>query len=259
VFHNGIILLGLAAAALVAIFHGELDQLLPLYAIGVFTAFTLSQSGMVAHWLKVRTPGWRRSMAINIVGTLLTGIVTAIILITKFVEGAWIAAVLIVAVFFLFKSVKRRYDHMSTQLAMDDTPPHMPSRHTSLLLVPRVHKGIIQALIYAKTVDPQVVALHVTLDERTLPQVRREWDRYGQDVPLVILNSPYRSLIRPVLDYVDQLLEQDTDQVLTFIVAEPVSSKWYQKSLHENVAAQLKSALAQRRNVAVTNVRYFLE
>jgi amino acid transporter len=259
VFHNGIILLGLAAAALVGIFHGELDQLLPLYAIGVFTAFTLSQSGMVAHWLKVRTPGWRRSMAINIVGTILTGVVTAIILITKFLEGAWIAAVLIIVVFFLFKSVKRRYQHMSMQLAMDASPPPPTTTHTSLLLVPRVHKGIVKALTYAKTVDPNCVALHVTLDERTLPQVQRDWERYGQGVPLVVLNSPYRSLIRPVLDYVDQLLEQDPGQLLTFIVAEPVSSKWYQKFLHENVAAQLKSALAQRRNVAVTNVRYFLD
>ncbi|MEA2553661.1 MAG: hypothetical protein QOJ65_1837 [Fimbriimonadaceae bacterium] len=259
VFHNGIIVLGLAAAALVWIFQGELDRLLPLYAIGVFTAFTLSQAGMVAHWRKLKTPGWQRSMAINIIGTVLTGAVAIVILATKFFEGAWIAAVLIGLVFGLFKAVKVRYLAMAKQLAMDDAPMKLASKHTSLLLMPRVHKGIVKALNYAKTVDPNCIAMHVTLDERTLPQVRRDWDRYGLGVPLVILNSPFRSLIRPVLDYVDELREQDPDQMLTVIVAEAVSSKWYQRLLQENVAAQLKIALAQRRNVAVTSVRYFLD
>lgn len=259
VFHNGIILLGLMAAALVAIFHGELDQLLPLYAIGVFTAFTLSQAGMVAHWRKLRTPGWKHSMAINIVGTLLTGIVTIIILVTKFLEGAWIAAVLIVVVFLLFQSVKRRYMHMTQQLVLDNSTEPAATHHTSLLLVPRVHRGIIKALVYALAIDPNCIALHVTLDDRSLPQVQRDWARFGRGVPLVVLNSPYRSLIRPVLDYVDQLLEQDPNQMLTFIVAEPVSAKWFQRLLHENIAAQLKSALGKRKNVAVTSVRYFLE
>ena len=259
VFHNGIILLGLAAGSLVMIFHGELDKLLPLYAIGVFTAFTLSQAGMVAHWRKIKTPGWQRSMAINIVGTILTFVVALIILITKFIDGAWIAAVLIVVVFSLFKAVKFRYVAMARQLAMDDTPPKVASKHTSLLLMPRVHRGIVKALIYAKAVDPNTTALHVTLDERTLPNVMREWDKYGQGVPLVIRSSPYRSLIQPVMDYVDELLDQDPDQMVTVIVPEAVSPKWYQRLLQENVAAQLKAALAQRRNVAITSVRYFLD
>lgn len=260
VFHNGIILLGLTAGVLVAIFHGELEKLLPLYAIGVFTAFSLSQAGMVAHWMKLKTPGWRRSMAINVVGTILTFVVALIILITKFMDGAWIAAVLIVLVFLLFKAVKFRYIAMAKQLVMDSsTVPTPATGHTSVLLMPRVHRGIVKALMYAKSVDPNCIALHVTLDERTLPQVKREWDKFGQGVPLVIVNSPFRSLIQPVIDYVDELMEQDPNQMLTVIVPEAVSTKWYQKLLQENVAIQLKAALAQRKNVAVTSVRYFLD
>lgn len=260
VFHNGIIVLGLAAAALVFIFGGELDHLLPLYAIGVFTAFSLSQLGMVYHWKKLKTPGWQRSITINVIGFALTSAVAVIILATKFLEGAWIAVLLILVVFYLFKTVKNRYRSMSAQLALTgDYVPKEPTKHTSMLLMPRVHRGIVKALMYAKSMDPNTVALHVTLDERTLPQVRRDWERYGQGVPLVVLNSPFRSLIRPVLQYVDELLEQDPDQMLTVVVAEAVSTKWHQKLLHENVAAQLKAALAQRKNVAVTSVRYFLE
>jgi hypothetical protein len=148
---------------------------------------------------------------------------------------------------------------MTKQLAIGDSPIPATQKHVSMLLVPRVHRGLLKALAYAKSMDPNTVALHVTLDERTLPQVRRDWDRYGQGVPLVVLNSPFRSLIQPVIDYVDQLLEQDPNQMITVVVAEAVSNHWYQRLLQENVAAQLKAALAQRRNVAITSIRYFLD
>lgn len=259
VFHNGIIMLGLAAAVLVYMFHGELDHLLPLYAIGVFTAFTLSQAGMVMHWWKLRTPGWQRSIAINIVGVVLTAVVALIILVTKFLDGAWIAVVLIALVFAIFKAISARYKSMTAQLALAAEGPISTARHTSLLLMPRVHRGILKALNYAKTIDPNCTAVHITIDERTLPQVRRDWDKWGQGVPLVILSSPFRSLIRPILDYVDELMDQDPDQTITVIVGEAVSTVWYQRVLQENVAAQLKASLAQRRNVVITSVRYFLD
>jgi hypothetical protein len=198
-------------------------------------------------------------MSINVVGTILTAVVAVIILVTKFMEGAWIAAVLIVAVFLMFKAVKGRYISMAKQLAIGDSPIPETRKHVSMLLVPRVHRGLLKALAYAKSMDPNTTALHVTLDERTLPQVRRDWDRYGQGVPLVVLNSPFRSLIQPVIDYVDQLMEQDPNQMITVVVAEAVSNRWYQRLLQENVAAQLKAALAQRRNIAITSIRYFLD
>jgi len=259
VFHNGILVLAAAAIALVWHFKGNLDLLLPLYAVGVFTAFTLSQIGMVVHWKKLRTTGWRRSAVINGVGAVATGIVAAVILITKAAEGAWIVVVLLAFLYVGFRAVKGRYNAMTKQLALSEARPHFTRSHKAILLMPRVHRGILKALDYARSIDPNAQALHVTIDDRKLAQVQREWDRYAEGVPLVVLSSPYRSLIDPVLEYVDELMEADPDQMLTVVVAEAVSTHWYHKFLQENVAAQLKHALERRRNVAVTSVRYFLD
>ncbi len=259
VFHNGIIILAIAAVLLVWHFQGQVDRLLPLYAVGVFTAFTLSQYGMVVHWRKLRTPGWKRSAIINMIGTIVTGIVAAVILITKAAEGAWIVVVLLAILYVGFRAVRGRYRAMSEQLALTDSRPHYARSHKAMLLMPRVHRGILKALDYARSIDPNCEAVHVTIDDRRLPQVQREWQRYAEGVPLVILNSPHRSLIAPVLDYVDQLMKADPDQMMTVVVAEAVSNHWYHRLLQENVAAQLKHALEKRRNVAVTSVRYFLD
>lgn len=259
VFHNGILVLAAAAIALVWKFQGNLDKLLPLYAIGVFTAFTLSQSGMVQHWRKLRTPGWHHRATVNTIGAVSTGIVALVILITKAPEGAWIVVVLLAILYVGFRTVKSRYIAISKQLALDGIPPEFGRNHRALLLVPRVHRGIIKALHYAKSIDPNAEALHVIIDERKLPQVQREWGRYAGGTPLVVLNSPYRSLIEPVLDYVDDLIAADPEQMVTVVVAEAVSTHWYQRLLQENVSAQLKHVLEQRRNVAVTSVRYFLD
>ncbi len=260
VFHNGILVLATASIILIWHFQGNLDKLLPLYAVGVFTAFTLSQFGMVQHWRKLRTPGWRRSFVINIVGAVSTGIVALVIFITKAAEGAWIVLVLLVILYIGFRAVKIRYMAMSKQLALtDSTRPHYARTHRAILLMPRVHRGILKALDYARSIDPNCEAVHITIDERRLPTVQREWQRYAEGVPLVVLNSPHRSLITPVLDYVDQLMTADPEQMLTVVVAEAVSTRWYHRLLQENVAAQLKHSLERRRNVAVTSVRYFLD
>jgi amino acid transporter len=259
VFHNGILVLAAAAIGLVWHFKGNLDLLLPLYAVGVFTAFTLSQIGMVVHWKKLRTAGWRRSAVINGIGAVATGIVAAVILITKAAEGAWIVVVLLAVLYVGFRAVKGRYAAMTKQLVLGDARPQFTRTHRAILLMPRVHRGILKALNYARSIDPQAEALHIIIDERKLPQVQREWERYAEGVPLVVLSSPFRSLIQPVLDYVDQLIEADPDQMLTVVVAEAVSTRWYQKILQENVAAQLKHSLERRKNVAVTSVRYFMD
>jgi len=261
VFHNGIIILAVAAGVLVWFFKGELDSLLPLYAVGVFTAFTLSQLGMVVHWFKQKPVGWRKKAALNILGTLVCFTVLLIIAITKFSEGAWLIMILLPIVFFLFLAIKKRYDSMSKQLALasDLEPPKLPRGHTSLLLVPRVHNGILAALAYARLTDPDCQAIHVGIDERRLTEIQQLWEKYGANVPLVVLRSPYRSLIEPVLDYVDELLRENPEQVVTVIVPEAVSTRWYHKLLQENVAQQLKAALGMRPNVVVTNVKYFLK
>lgn len=258
VFHNGILLLAVAAAGLVVYFRGELDQLLPLYAIGVFTAFTLSQTGMVVHWLRSRGTSWKTSLGINFVGAVLSFLVFLIILITKFREGAWIVALIIPVLFFGFKWVNRRYATITQQLTIGDQPIVVPQRNVTLLLVPRVHRGIVKALTYARQIEGECQAVHVILNEKTVAPVRRDWEQHGQGVPLVVLSSPYRSLIGPVLDYVDELIAEDPERGVTVIVAEAVSSKWIHKLLQENVAQQLKNSLSSRRNVVISSVRYFL-
>jgi amino acid transporter len=258
VFQNGIVLLGFLAVALVWYFGGELDLLLPLYAVGVFTAFTLSQSGMVAHWLRLRGRGWKTRIAVNGVGALCTGVVAVVILMTKFREGAWLVLVLISVISAGLVAVHRRYRAIASQLSVaSKTQPHA-TRQTAILLIPRLHKGILAALDYAVSLHADVRALHVTLDRKAVPGIRKEWEDHGGKVPLVVIESPYRSLINPTLEYIDQMLEEEPDRVITVIVAEAVATKWHHRLLQENVAQQLKRALGKRRNVVVSNLRYFL-
>lgn len=259
VFHNGIVMLACLAGALVWYFKGQLDLLLPLYAVGVFSAFTLSQAGMVVHWRKERSPRWQRSAVINGIGSAMSGVVLLVIFFTKFMEGAWIVAVLMVVMFVVFRLIRKRYTDISNQLALDEAAMPTASKHIVMLLVPRVHKGILKALEYAQMIQGTCRAVHVTLDDRAVLNLRRMWERFGGGVPLVILNSPFRSLIDPLLDYVDEIHAEEPDTVVTVIVPESISTRFFQKLLQENVALQLKVALSSRRNVVVTNVRYFLK
>lgn len=258
VFHNGILSLAGAAIALIVIFHGELDQLLPLYAVGVFTAFTLSQAGMVAHWRKTKAEGWQKGLIVSTLGTTLCFIVLLIILGTKFKEGAGIVAILLPAVCVVLIAINRRYKAMTKQLGVEEMPLEKTDEHIVLLLLPRVHRGTLSALDYAAQLHGDCQAVHVTINERALPDLQRKWQTHGRGIPLVVLASPYRSLIQPVLDYVDKLRVDRPNATITVVVAEAVSTKWYQKLLSENVAQQLKVSLARRKNVVVANVRYFL-
>ena len=258
VFQNGIIVLALLAIGLVVYFKGELDLLLPLYAVGVFTAFTLSQSGMVSRWFKLRDKGWVRRATVNGFGALCTGIVALVILTTKFAEGAWIVLVLMGGASYGLVWIKRRYRSISAQLAVEPRSTPQPVRQTAILLIPRVHKGILAALDYATSLHGDVRALHVTLDRSAVGQMTKDWEAHGGSVPLVVIESPYRSLIDPTLEYIDQMLAEDPERVITVIVAEAVATKWRHRFLQENVAQQLKRALGKRNNVVVSNVRYFL-
>ncbi len=260
VFQNGIIVLAIASAILVWAYHGELDQLLPLYAVGVFMAFTLSQAGMVAHWRKLKERGHGLSITINAIGTVITGAVTLVLLVTKFSEGAWIIAVLTAAFFFTFRAIKRRYASINAQLAEGMRSATQLQRHSVLLLVPRIHRGVLRAMDYAAGLHGEEVrALHVAINPKAVPALKADWDRHSPDIPLIVVESPFRSLIDPVLAYVDEMLEAHPDVTVTVIVPEAVPTKWYHRFLQENLAFQLKFALGGRKNVVVTNVRYFLD
>ena len=258
VFHNGIVVLAVAASGLIVVFQGKLDALLPLYAIGVFTAFTLSQTGMIMHWVKERERGWKRSATINGFGAVLCFVVLVIIAYTKFLDGAWLVMVLIPCFCAVFWMIRTRYDAMNRQLEITTKRAFAGEEHLTLLLVPRVNRGILNALDYVEQLKGELEAVHITINERTLPELQRQWEEFGRDVPLVVLPSPFRSLIQPVLDYVDSIRAERPNLMITVVVAEAVSTKWYQKLLTENVAQQLKISLARRKGVVVANVRYFL-
>ncbi len=261
VFSNGILALGVFAALLVIVFDAREQAMLPLYAIGVFISFTLSQFGMVRHWLRVHEPGWQRSVVINAIGAVLTGVVLIVIVTTKFAHGAWAVLVLLPILVLLFRSVHQHYIDVAHQLSLEKAPRVEPiRRHTALVLVSGIHRGVIPALQFARSLAPDnTVALYVDLDPEAADKVKAKWAQWGCDVPLEILPSPYRSLIRPILRYIDDLDARYDDDVLSVILPEFIPSKWWQHLLHNQTALALKGALLFRKNVVVISVPYHLE
>lgn len=257
VFQNGIIVLAAVSMLLVIVFHGDTHSLIPLYAVGVFTAFTLSQSGMVSRWLKLGKKG--AAFYINLFGAVATGIVTLILSFTKFWEGAWITIFAIGGIMLMFAGIRRHYDYLAKELTVGETEVLPKTKTTVLLLIPRVHRGVMHAIAYAMSMAKDVRALHVTLDPKNVEHVKTEWSRVAPDMPLVILESPFRSLVEPVIEYVDQALTEDPDSMVTVIVPQAVPKYWWHGLLHNNAAVPLKLALGSRKNVVITNVRYFLK
>ncbi len=257
VYNNGILLLSGVAMVLIVAFKADTHGLVPLYAVGVFTAFTMSQAGMLRYWLKRGKPDWR--FALNFVGMTMTGIVTIILSITKFQDGAWVTVFAVGGIMAVFWGIQRHYERVRKDLAIigDQT---VPVRKTvALLLVPRVHRGILESIGYAKSLTKDVRALHVTIDPKSVPAFKEDWNKFGSDLPMVVLESPYRSLIEPILDYIDATLESDPDLMVTVIVPQGVAPRWWHTLLHNNAALWLKRALGTRERVVVTNVRYFVK
>ncbi|HEV2471305.1 MAG TPA: APC family permease [Chthonomonadales bacterium] len=260
VFNNGIVLLGVAAGLLIVIKQGSVDALIPLYAIGVFMAFTLSQSGMVQHWRRERGAGWMRKAVINGIGASATFIVLLDIAAEKFLEGAWIVLILILLFVLMFRKVYSHYVDVADQLRMRNyAPPASPLTNTVLVLVPGLHRGVMPALEYARTLSQDCRAVYIESDSTLTERLKQQWEKWAQDVPLVILNSPYRSLIGPIMQYLDAVLAERRNHLVTVVVPEYVPTKWWHSLLHGNSGLLLKLALLGRRDVIVANVRYYLE
>lgn len=257
VFQNGIVGLALLSMLLVVIFKGDVSLLIPLYAVGVFLCFTLSQFGMVVHSRQNKRPAW--STMLSAVGGTITLIVLIIIFVTKFLVGAWIALLAGSALIYVFTRIRKHYTYLANALNVEpgDSVPEV--KGTVLLLVPRVHKGILQAIAYAQAMAKDVRGVHVTLDKASAERIKADWNKFGQDMPLVILESRYRSLVEPITDYIDQALQESPNQMVTVIVPQAVPKYWWQGLLHNNAAVSLKLALGSRKNVVITNVRYFLK
>ncbi len=324
VFNNGILSLALLSAVLVAAFGGITHNLIPLYAVGVFLSFTLSQLGMVVHWFRCRDAGWVQSAVINGFGALATLIVLLVIAVTKFTAGepvhlgpvttplglwmivtgvgfllvsmwhrtwgrwlvgismlalgvfaaamrsgmlrqveihlgAWLVIALIPILVWMFSRIHAHYDEVARHLTMERYRPVRKFKHTVLIPVGGIHRGLMPALEYARSFSTDVRAMYVEIDEAKTAATLERWGRWVQDIPLVVLDSPYRSLTEPMLTYIDQVERERDDDVVTVIIPEFVTEKWWTVLLHGQNGLLLKWALLFKKGVVVINVRYHLD
>jgi len=299
VFSNGVLILAVFSGLLVTAFGGDTSRLIPLYAVGVFLSFTLSQTGMVRHWLKegaalrkrgkiegarrdalneegvkievadnpvdvaeeaVEASHWRKSIIINGVGAVATFVVLIVFIATKFIHGAWVVVVLIPLLVLLFRSIHSHYVEVAKQLSTEGLQKLRPIRHEVIVPISGIHRGVISALEYAKSIAPEhVTAVYIDLDEEATRKLREKWDEWGVGVKLVVLASPYRSLVRPLLRYIDRVERRAHDDVVTVVLPEFVPARWWQNLLHNQNSLLLKGALLFKKGIVVTNVPYHLE
>jgi amino acid transporter len=257
VFSNGVLILATMAGVLIVAFGGLTNALIPLYAVGVFTSFTLSQAGMVRHHQKEREPRWKFNAWLNGVGSVTTFIILIVVAVTKFTSGAWVPIVVIPFIILLFKSIHNHYSGIEKGLqAAPDYRPR-PMNHTVVVLVGSVHRGVLEALAYAKSMRPnRLLAVTVVSDEDEQEKIARDWAHYGIDIPLEIVFSPYRELARPVLRFVEELDAQRSNDIVTVVIPEFVVSSWWGQLLHNQSALFLKGRLLFRKGTVVTSVPY---
>ena len=261
-FSYGIIVLASLAAALIVIFGGSTHLLIPLYAVGVFIDFTISQSGMIRHWLRERSPGWRRRLAINAFGATLTGIVAIIVTSVKFIDGAWLVLVLIPMLVGIMSFIHRQYAAQEAELRVrDDGVLPGPHREQRVIVpVNGINRAVVQAVNFGRALAADVRAVYVTDDLDAADAVRARWERQLPDVPLVIVESPFRAVISPViayLDILDQAWPPDKESPLTIVVLpEYVARHWWDRLLYNQTARRLKAALVGREHTVIADVPY---
>ena len=260
VFSNGVVFLAVAAGGLLVAFGGITTALIPLYAVGVFTSFTLSQTGMVVRHLKQREQGWRKGMLLNGVGATATLVVLAIVAVSKFSAGAWLPIVVIPSIITLFVLINSHYKRVSSALVVEpaQAKPQVIN-HTVVVLVARIHRGVLKALAYARSLRPQhLVALYVSYDEEDQKAMEDQWKKFGIDIPLEIKHSRYRELVAPVMEYIDDLDARWNNDTVTVVIPEFVVGHWYEQVLHNQSALILKGKLLFRQGIVVTSVPYHL-
>ena len=268
-FSNGILMLAGLAVLLVVIYQASVTGLIQLYIIGVFVSFTLSQLGMIRHWnrnlLGESVPAERRKMmrsrAINSVGFVMTGSVLIIVLITKFTKGAWIVVVAMPLIYLLMRAIRRHYDRVATELATtDEDKITLPTRVHALVLVSKIHKPTLRALAYARATRPSVLeAITVNVDDEAAADLAAEWERRAIPVTLKVLDSPYREITRPIIEYVRRLRSENPNDVVTVYVPEYVVGHWFEQLLHNQSALRLKSRLLFMPGVMMTSVPWQLD
>ncbi|ABG98608.1 probable amino acid transporter [Rhodococcus jostii RHA1] len=266
-FSNGILFLSGAAIAFVVLFGAEVTKLIQLYIVGVFVSFVLSQTGMIRHWTRhLKTENdlaqrrrMHRSRVINSIGLAMTGAVLIIVLITKFAAGAWIAIVAMVAIFVVMKMIRKHYDSVARELEEQEWDGVLPSRTHSIVLVSKLHMPTMRALAYARATRPDTLeAITVNVDEPDTRALVRRWEKSDIAVPLKVIESPYREITKPVLDYVRRVRKDSPRDVVTVFIPEYVVGHWWEQILHNQSALRLKSRLLFQPGVMVTSVPWQL-
>jgi amino acid transporter len=267
-YSNGILFLAAFAVVLIIGFHAEVTRLIQLYIVGVFVSFTLSQAGMIRHWNRLlrteRDSAVRsrmfRSRAINGFGMLLTGAVLIVVLLTKFTRGAWIAIVAMAVIYAVMLAIKRHYEAVSRELEPSEERPVLPSRNHAVVLVSKVHQPTLRAIVYAKATRPDTLtALTVNVDEKDTRAIQAEWERRQISVPLTVIESPYREITRPIIEYVKSLQRDSPRDVVTVFIPEYVVGRWWEHLLHNQSALRLKGRLLFEPGVMVTSVPWQLQ
>jgi amino acid transporter len=259
-YSNGIVALSLGAGLLIIVFRGDVHALIPLYMIGVFTAFTLSQTGMFLRWRRLRPAGWQFRMLISGLGAVVAAIVLGIVAVTKTLDGAWIVLVLVPLLMFVFHQTRLHYDSVAAQLSLQnvevDTTPH---GHIVIVPIGGVQRAVVEALRYASSLARDVRAVYVNVNAESLEALKRDWPQWGSHVKLVVLQSPYRSMSEPLLDYIDRMEKEHPDDYVTVVLPEFVVKHWWHHLLHNQSALTLKAALLFRPRVVTTSVPFHLK
>jgi amino acid transporter len=278
VFSRGIVALGLIASLLIILFRASVSALIPLYAIGVFVSFSLSQAGMARRWFKCGRLGpsveikergstlrfdsaWRFKMIVNGLGAALTIIVSLVFAITKFVDGAWVVVILTPILVFVFSHIHSHYVTVAHHLSLDDFEPTPPViRHRVLVPISGVHKGSLTALRYARLVSSDVTVVHVSTDPEETKRIQHKWETWGEGVRLVVLDSPFRLLVEPLLAYIQELeAQRQPNEIITIVVPHFVPRHWWNNMLHTQTAVLLRLALLFKPGIVITDVPYHIE
>ena len=244
------LLLAGATAVMIIVFGGDTHLLIPLFAVGAFLAFTLSQAGMVVHWYRERTRGWLTKSTINGLGALATGVTVLIVGISKFTGGAWITVIMIPLIVVIFLKIRSHYQDIAKQLSLKGLPPSLRPLPAPRVVVPisGVHRGIVDAINFAQSISSRVTAVYIELQPGTSQTVRDTWDKWWPDVPLVTIPSPYRSIVGPLIDYLDEYDQQCNDgQQAVVVLPEFIPAGFWQNIFHNQTALQIKAALLYRR------------
>jgi len=278
VFSRGIVTLALLASLLIIIFKARVTALIPLYAIGVFLSFTLSQAGTARRWWKIGKlasgqvvqergsklrpePNWQLKMLINGFGAVCTAVVTLVFTFTKFREGAWVVIISAPVLVLIFSAIHHHYRDLAKNLSVDDYgPDRRIRRHRVILPISGVHRGTLDALRYATSLSDDVTAVHVSIDPEEAERVRLKWETWGEGVRLVILESPYRLFVEPLISYIEEVMAQrQRHDTVTIVVPQFVSHRWWHNLLHTQTALFLRLALMFRPGIVITDVPYHVE